>query len=574
MLPSPTARGSPRGPWREAAGTTAHKPALAVAPQPHHTHSRKQPCAPQHADISPQPQLQQQYHQQQQPEPSLLSIATVVQHPNTELHLQSQAVCVEGPQPIAEATINHHPNLPPIKTSVKPDKRSRGHKQPRGMISTPTVNGTPVWSKVTTFRSKLTTRRWWVQHWEAALGVTVGVLLVLIFLSCTLQYGVLGSRHFHIDVPLITFNPIPPAAAAGGNGASGSGNSSTAQSASYEAQFRAYAGVVGLMTFYVPAEGYFHRAGWWNNANSAQTLLEYISISGSQDYFGIVENNFDLNSGANFLTNYYDDQGWWAVAWARAYMLQPKQKYLNTAIALFNDLKYGWDTSNCNGGMLWKKKYPYKSSISLLLYADIALLLASITGDKSYNDYAFNAMKWLNDTQLLTTDGKVIDGIKGEDCSIENGVLSYNQGVILGVLFEMYQVTGDISYIKAAERSADVGIGPELSPGGVLHEGCEPQCNYDFQQFKGIFVRYLYRFYSALTKLANSGVYVSPRTNAYREFMLKQADAVWNRARNASSGIMSPNWRDGPPPKDEGNAVAQTAAVDALTAAMGIELYG
>ena len=78
----------------------------------------------------------------------------------------------------------------------------------------------------------------------------------------------------------------------------------------------------------------------------------------------------------NFInpSGYYDDEGWWALAWLKAYDLTNDDKYLNMAVTIFNDMTNGWDRI-CNGGIYWAKNHantkgntPYKNAIANELF--------------------------------------------------------------------------------------------------------------------------------------------------------------------------------------------------------------
>lgn len=92
---------------------------------------------------------------------------------------------------------------------------------------------------------------------------------------------------------------------------------------------------------------------------------------------------------------------------------------------------------------------------------------------------------------------------------------SYNQGVILGGLVEMFNITGDSSYLLLAiniSRSAmstlvdKDGVFSEVCDGGQPHSPPPPPCvlNDDARIFKGIFVRYLARLIPVLHQIASS----------------------------------------------------------------------
>jgi len=132
---------------------------------------------------------------------------------------------------------------------------------------------------------------------------------------------------------------------------------------------------------------------------------------------------------------------------------------------------------------------------------------------------------------------------------------TYNQGVILGALTDLYKVTGDSSYLSQAEAIADANNSTNIDEDGVLYEkGCEPSnsCGGDGSQFKGIYMKNLYYLYQSDNK------------QAYKNFIIKNVDAIWRRGRDRSNHL-GLHW-DGP--FDRAQASNQSSATDATNAAL------
>jgi predicted alpha-1,6-mannanase (GH76 family) len=130
---------------------------------------------------------------------------------------------------------------------------------------------------------------------------------------------------------------------------------------------------------------------------------------------------------------------------------------------------------------------------------------------------------------------------------------SYNQGVILGGLSELYKATKDISYTTTAKRIADAGIKKLTDSNGILHDPCEPNCGGDGSQFKGVFARNLQILQQT-----------SPESR-YAEFLDRNADSVWQADRNDQNEF-GLNW-DGPY-VGPANASTQGSALDAIVGAL------
>ena len=110
-----------------------------------------------------------------------------------------------------------------------------------------------------------------------------------------------------------------------------------------------------LLQQWYNAAGLYDTTGWWNAANCLEALENVIVANNDRQYLTVLTNTFNLNSGGNFINNYYDDEAWWANAWIRAYDLTGNASFLNMAKTIFADLLTGWDTATCGGGLWWSK---------------------------------------------------------------------------------------------------------------------------------------------------------------------------------------------------------------------------
>ncbi|KAI7014475.1 hypothetical protein KC355_g4678, partial [Hortaea werneckii] len=59
---------------------------------------------------------------------------------------------------------------------------------------------------------------------------------------------------------------------------------------------------------------------------------------------------------SGFLNDYYDDEGWWALAWIAAYDVTHNPEYLSEAESIFEDMKDAYGTTPC-GGLWWDKPH-------------------------------------------------------------------------------------------------------------------------------------------------------------------------------------------------------------------------
>lgn len=79
--------------------------------------------------------------------------------------------------------------------------------------------------------------------------------------------------------------------------------------------------------------GLWNNNDWWPSANALTILADLAAID--QSYADkarpIWENTFDKQSGNNYLNDFYDDEGWWALCWLQVYENTGDTKYLEMA---------------------------------------------------------------------------------------------------------------------------------------------------------------------------------------------------------------------------------------------------
>lgn len=261
-----------------------------------------------------------------------------------------------------------------------------------------------------------------------------------------------------------------------------------------------------------------------------------------------------MNGFAGFLNDYYDDEGWWALAWLKIYDLNKQRHYLQAAMDIFEDMKNGWG-GTCEG-LWWNKQHSYKGAIENALFMTVAAQLANRASNKEYYLYwALKEWDWFQRTGMINAHYNINNGINLGTCLNDNGtVWSYNQGVILGGLLELYRAAPDKAYLIVAEQIALAGIMSLSDFNGILHDPCEPDCGADGPQFKGIFMRNLQKLQLAVPN------------NRFKTFINGNANSIWLNDR-ASGNHLGLLWSG---PIMDATASTQSSAADALVAALAI----
>lgn len=233
------------------------------------------------------------------------------------------------------------------------------------------------------------------------------------------------------------------------------------------------AAATALMQFY-DNRGLWKTTGWWNAANALTAIIDYTKYTGRNTYKYAIEATFEKNKNAedkNFTNFYIDDTLWWGLAWVLAYDVTGNEKFLQMA-KIDADYCYSYKDDVCGGGLWWTRERGYKNAIPNELFIKLAAALHNrIEGDTKYLDQAIEVWNWFRASGMFNSDNLINDGLDS-NCNNNGQVTwSYNQGVIIGGLVELYKATGNQTYINEAKSIADAVLrSPNLNPNGVLFD--------------------------------------------------------------------------------------------------------
>jgi hypothetical protein len=157
---------------------------------------------------------------------------------------------------------------------------------------------------------------------------------------------------------------------------------------------------------------------------------------------------------------YYDDNAWAALDLVDGYQLTGKQIDLTLAQDTFDFVVTGWDTSQtdgCPGGVFWEDVAgSQRNTTANAANAEVGLELYQLTKDSSDLSWATRMYQWVN-TCLQSPDGSYYDHVN-PDGSVNTTIWSYNQGAMIGAGVLLYQITGNASYLSAAQNTAGAAV--------------------------------------------------------------------------------------------------------------------
>jgi predicted alpha-1,6-mannanase (GH76 family) len=254
--------------------------------------------------------------------------------------------------------------------------------------------------------------------------------------------------------------------------------------------------VQSMQRWYELQTGLYKTTGWWNSANVITVLADYSKSQQSHAYDFVFSNTLSAaqKKFPGFINEYYDDEGWWALAWIDVYAHTHDQRYLDAAKFIFQDMTYAWDDT-CSGGIWWSKDRKYKNAIANELFLSVAAELALDTVDlgqrKQYLSWAHKEWSWFSHSGMINSKNLVNDGLTSKCENNGRTTWSYNQGVVLGGLAALARADHNPSVLSMANTIARATLSNLTDSQGILHDSCEPRCGADGTQFKGIFVRNL-----------------------------------------------------------------------------------
>jgi hypothetical protein len=302
--------------------------------------------------------------------------------------------------------------------------------------------------------------------------------------------------------------------------------------------------MAALQGMYDQDTGLFNNAAQWQQPFILSTIMNYSELSGNYRYMSDVCRTFVLNKASGFSDSYNDDNGWWALAWIKAYNMTRDSMYLAASESLFKGMSASW-SRECGGGIPWTTSGPYKNSISNELFMRVGIGLYLATGDRWYLSQAIKDYSWFMSKGLINGSNQVLDGLD-RNCRPGGGIWTYNSGEMIGVLTDLARATGNRADLAKAEAIANSIDSSSVNRKGMLIEiGCShtKNCNIDFnpsQPAKGSFTINSSEF-NGIYMMNLYGLYLADHNTAYLGFILKNANSIVSNDKNKNH-IIGMNW--------------------------------
>lgn len=315
---------------------------------------------------------------------------------------------------------------------------------------------------------------------------------------------------------------------------------------------RRTAAATALMEDYDLSDNLFDTTGWWNSANALIAVIDNARDAGMGSYEYAISRTYNTNITAwngNFINSYNDDTAWWGLAWVDAYDLTGDSRYLGTAQIDANYINGYWD-GTCGGGIWWDSAKTYKNAIANGLYVELnAALHNRISGDTTYLQRAQTGWTWFRNSGMINGSNLVNDGLNSSCANNGQTPWSYNQGVPLAALTDLYQATGNSGYLSQARTLANASTtNTTLNPGGILFDNGGGG---DVPSFKGIDVRALVLLNNALSD------------HPYTSYLQTQATSAYTKDHSSTDNYDQP-WAG---PFQQTDAARQQSGLDLMNSA-------
>ncbi|WP_295119415.1 glycoside hydrolase family 76 protein, partial [uncultured Chitinophaga sp.] len=322
-----------------------------------------------------------------------------------------------------------------------------------------------------------------------------------------------------------------------------------AQSSVYNAPAEALQG--SLHSAFISSNGQYYNQtsggthtgfNYWWNANGIDALTDGYLRTRSNTYKNRMKTllyGIKASNGNTYLNYFYDDMEWMAISCLRAYQHTGDTAYLNAVNVLWTDIQTGMHSGR-SYAIQWNKGTPNSFNACANAPAIIFMCrLYQMNGNATALSRAQSIYAWMKSTLVNPTTGEVYDGYDAGTNTVNTNpgwIFSYNVGTWIGAALELYQITGNATYLNDAILTAEHAMTSKLV-NGVFYTN--ETGGGDGGLFKGIFIRYF-------TLLAREGVLTTTNRARYVNAIKTSAASLNGRGINTANLLANPNWTTKP----------------------------
>lgn len=294
------------------------------------------------------------------------------------------------------------------------------------------------------------------------------------------------------------------------------------------------------------------RGNGWNGVNAWQrnvigdAIVTYTLLS--EDYTYVDVSSAAISASSGLSGN--DDWLWWGIAALKQFYVTGDAMWWDDyIIPVYNKIVTYWDDT-CGGGIWWDTGRTYKNAITNELWLTFVMLMYAASRETEYLNWGNKAWSWFKSSGMINSENLVNDGLTSSCQNNGETTWTYNQGVFLSALANLYLFGSQDINLEAQGYATAQAVSSSLTTNGILKE-IPTALNLDQESFKGIYMQNLGYF---LSVFRSSSSYTD-----LQAFMNANASQVENNA--TVDGEINAYWTD------------SSSKFDAAAQGSGIQLY-
>lgn len=296
---------------------------------------------------------------------------------------------------------------------------------------------------------------------------------------------------------------------------------------------------------------------YWPQAHAMDVIIDAYERTADPKYLeiyplwwqGAPRFNFSGRIEDPWWNVFVDDMEWIVLTQIRMFESTGNVEYYTKARQMYDQWIWPtWgpeDEAPWYGGITWKtdaekSKNACSNGPAALIAARLYRFYdkAGVIDGKAKEQYLEEAKKiftWLKHTLFDEQSGAVADNISRDGRINRNWIFTYNQGTFLGAAHELYNITGDKSYLDDAVKAADYVVEQMSGNRGVLSDAPSG----DGGLFHGIFFRYF-------VKLVNEETLDLDIRKKYTDYLTHLATVMAENGINHSTMLYGGYWWKAP----------------------------